>query len=427
MQVKAIRFEGNNFTSVYDKIRDFKKRFVVNYGGTGSSKSYSQAQNEIIKLLTENVGDTIIFRKTGASHKESTWKEINEKIDIWNLRSQFKIETVQSPIKEIRFLDVGRKISFFGIDDTEKIKSIKGYQRAWIEEANELLLADFYEINRRLRGFENIQITLTLNPISKLHWIPKTFYGDNIFSQNADIIQSTYKDNEFLTEQDRLFIESMKDIDVNQYNIYGKGEWGEQMTNRPFAFNFKMSKHVTAGLKIVDTLPVWISFDFNVDPITAIVAQFDNNLIRIIKEYRLSNSDIHELCKRISADFMGKNYYLKITGDASGKNRSAMVSGNVNYYILIKQILKLNDSNFFVQSSNSSIKNSRALTNYILGTQDILINDTCQHLIDDLLYVEMNEQGDIDKTKDKHRTHLLDCFRYFIDVNFQKYLSKSQF
>ena len=39
------------YTEVFWKIQATTKRFVVNYGGAGSSKSVSQHQNELINIL----------------------------------------------------------------------------------------------------------------------------------------------------------------------------------------------------------------------------------------------------------------------------------------------------------------------------------------------------------------------------------------
>ena len=40
-------FEKQKFTNIFYKIANTTARFVLNYGGTASSKSYSAAQNEL--------------------------------------------------------------------------------------------------------------------------------------------------------------------------------------------------------------------------------------------------------------------------------------------------------------------------------------------------------------------------------------------
>ena len=46
-------FKKALFTKVFWKLRDAKKWYVINRGGADSSKSWSQAQHEIIELLSD--------------------------------------------------------------------------------------------------------------------------------------------------------------------------------------------------------------------------------------------------------------------------------------------------------------------------------------------------------------------------------------
>lgn len=197
-------------------------------------------------------------------------------------------------------------------------------------------------------------------------------------------------------------------------------------TGRPFAYSFDKAKHVKKLDKPLISLPLDISFDFNVDPITAIVGQHakDKSWIRIHKEFRLKNSDIYELCDAIYAEY-GDDYYYRVTGDASGKNRSAMVSDNLNYYKIIIKRLGLTEHQVFVPSANPTHRNSRVLTNSIMKRHpDFSIDESCQYLIADNEFVECNANGEIDKNTDKHRSHLLDCERYYLYTWHKDFLNK---
>src|SRR5690606_8646648 len=103
----------------------------------------------------------------------------------------------------------GAQIVFRGLDDPDKLKSFEGLTRILVEEAAELEFEDFLELNRRARGKENIQITLTFNPVDEEHWLKKHFFDRE--NPDADIIHSTYKSNNHLTEQDREQIEQLKE------------------------------------------------------------------------------------------------------------------------------------------------------------------------------------------------------------------------
>jgi hypothetical protein len=132
------------------------------------------------------------------------------------------------------------------------------------------------------------------------------------------------------------------------------------------------------------------------------------------------NSDIEELCGRILADYPDK--MLLVTGDASGQNRTAL-KRDLNYFKIIKQVLKLGMGQFKLPAANPPIKNTRVLCNSLLGRHtDYLFSDRVPYLVMDIEECEVDEHGNIDKGKDKHQSHLLDCWRYFNYSFLKKYL-----
>lgn len=181
------------------------------------------------------------------------------------------------------------------------------------------------------------------------------------------------------------------------------------LSNKPFAYCFRKDRHV-GPVTYSPGHYLHLSFDFNVDPITCVASQFVNGEIRFIREFRLQNSNIYELCDQIRAVYPDALYL--VTGDASGNARSALTIGNINYYSVIRDKLRLTSGQLKVPTVNPAISDSQVLTNSILENHKVLFDPSMVHTIDDLLYVEVTDSGDIDKAKDKHRSHLLDAVRY---------------
>jgi hypothetical protein len=192
------------------------------------------------------------------------------------------------------------------------------------------------------------------------------------------------------------------------------------LSNKPFAYCFNKERHVRP-VTYVPGHYLHLSFDFNVDPITAVASQFINGEIRFIREFRLQNSNIYELCDQVRAVFPDAMYL--VTGDASGNARSALTVGNINYYSVIKDKLKLSGGQLKVPSVNPAISDSQVLTNSILENHSVSFDPSMEYTIDDFLYVEVTDTGDIDKSKNKHRSHLLDAVRYTFNT-FHKHLLK---
>lgn len=265
-------------------------------------------------------------------------------------------------------------------------------------------------------------IFITCNPSQ--NWTKKRFHTpfmEGSLAEKHYYLRATMNDNTLLPDD---YIESLKNLDDVTRAIFVDGDWDAVDVERPFAYAFDKVKNVKANIPINYNEDIILSFDFNVDPITCIAAQHYDGKIRVLKEFRLRNSDIFALCDAIKKEY-GNMAYI-VTGDASGANRSAMTKGAMNYYMIIKEELSIGRSAFRVPSVNPSIKNSRVLLNSLLDKHgDFLIDARCEFLISDLMAVESNESGNIDKAKDATKTHLLDCLRYYLwtfHSNFVRYL-----
>lgn len=265
-------------------------------------------------------------------------------------------------------------------------------------------------------------ILITCNPSP--NWTKQIFhepFTNGTLSPDHFYLRALMSDNPSLPES---YLEGLKNLDEITREIFVNGNWEVSDVERPFAYSFNKFKNVKKGLTINKNEPLILSFDFNVDPITCLAGQSYDDQITIIKEFRLRNSDIYSLCAEINQTF-GDQFYL-ITGDASGNARHAITRGALNFYKIIQEELNVPRSAFRVPSVNPSIKNSRVLLNSILEKHpNFSIDATCQYLIDDLINVESNEEGGIEKSKDARRTHLLDCLRYFLwtfNSDFIKYL-----
>ncbi len=107
-------------------------------GGRGSTKS-SEISLEIPQLLIKHPDcHAVILRKVGNTVKTSVYPQIQWGIDTLGLTNKFRFKT--SP-HEITYRKTGQKILFFGVDDPQKIKSIKlpfGYIGiVWLEELDQ--------------------------------------------------------------------------------------------------------------------------------------------------------------------------------------------------------------------------------------------------------------------------------------------------
>ena len=198
-----------------------KHRKNVIVGGAASGKSFDTAEKVLYKILAEPGHKYLVVRKVGRTLKHSVWDLLNAIVANWDMTGLFRTNKTDLSM----FCKVnGNEILFTGLDDVEKLKSVYGITDIWIEEASEISETDFNQLDLRLRGHTAYkkQITLTLNPISALHWIKKRFF-DNV-ERDTITHRSTYLDNKYL---DRDTIDTMEAItDPYFKDVYVLGNWG---------------------------------------------------------------------------------------------------------------------------------------------------------------------------------------------------------
>ena len=212
------------FNDVYLPYLTNTDRYLIFYGGGSSGKSHFIAQRYIYKLLHQNRCNLLVVRQTGDTNRRSTFPLLKQVISNWNLGEHFKIN--ESDMRIVCKLS-GNEVAFAGLDDVEKIKSITfangELTDIWVEEATETQEADINQLKVRLRGGKSKkQIVLSFNPVNIQHWIKGHFIDSGL----ATVCFSTYKDNKFLTDDDRKALEDLKYIDEYTYEVYCLGKWG---------------------------------------------------------------------------------------------------------------------------------------------------------------------------------------------------------
>lgn len=221
-------------------------------------------------------------------------------------------------------------------------------------------------------------------------------------------VEAKPDDNPWVTEAQWANWENMDD---ELFKRFIEGSWEFSKPANVFAYAFNEKKH-HKDVQIDPDFPLYASFDFNVEPITCLMEQHDVDWIHYCKEHRLLNSDIWALTDHIIAHH--PDAFFMVTGDATGQARSAISKNNRTYYQVIRQQLQISTTQVRVPRANPSVRNTRVLTNSLFAKHgNIWVNThACPHLTLDLNGVVVDEHGDIDKSKDKRQTHLLDCLRY---------------
>jgi len=188
------------------------KRFIVNQGGTRSSKTYSILQVLIVialkvRLSVSAVSISFPHLRRGAIRD---FKEIMEAMGLYDPEAH----TITDQTYHFKN---GSYIEFFSADDSGKVRG-PGRDILFINEANLFNEETFRQLNVRTKR----KVFLDYNPADAIHWI----YDTILPRQDTIFIQSTYKDNPFLPAEQVAQIESYQSADPEFWRVYGMGERG---------------------------------------------------------------------------------------------------------------------------------------------------------------------------------------------------------
>lgn len=296
----CIDIDEQVFNQVYIPYLDCMSRTQIYYGGSSSGKSVFLGQRCVIDVL-KGGRNYLVCRAVGRTMRGSVFTEITRLIEEWELDSLFKINKTDMLITCIN----GYQIIFAGLDDIEKLKSLRPAHGAitdiWVEEATETDKNTIKQLYKRQRGGNQEtkkRLTMSFNPIVQNHWIydeyftniawadDQTVYKDDSLS----ILKTWYIHNGFLTDDDRADLESEKDPYF--YNVYTLGNWGV-LGNLIFT-NWEVVDFTAAELASFDNIRNGFDFGFAADPAAMSRSHYDRahktiNIFEEIYEKGLTN------------------------------------------------------------------------------------------------------------------------------------------
>lgn len=294
-----------------------------------------------------------------------------------------------------------KQIMFCGLDDVEKVKSITPangvLERIFIEEATEIKRDAYMQLKKRLRGksTHSKHIFMAFNPILKSHWIYKEFFGkweDNktvYEDEDKLIVKTTYKDNIFLTDEDRKLLED--ETDPYFYNVYSLGNWG--------------------------ILGNVIFKNWRVEDISNLIPQFDN--IRCGMDFGWNDETamikLHLDKKRKRIYIFDEVYQQYMTDDvllATAKKffqRLYVICDSAEPKTI--DFLAINDvrATPTVKGADSIMRGIRWLQDY-----EIIVDVKCQNFKNEIeqYHFEEDRNGNVLERPVDEKNHLLDALRY---------------
>jgi len=279
VEIKATEIFERNFDAI-----NSDKRFIINQGGSRSSKTYSLCQLVIVWCLQNPNKVVSIVRKTFPALRATVMRdffEVLKDLELYEKSNHNMSENIY------RFSN-GSIVEFFSVDDEQKIRGRKR-DIGWCNEANELWFDDFQQLNMRTES----KLIFDYNPSESSGWLYELPEDESV------LIKSTYKDNPFLPESIKRQIEDLKRTDEALYQIYALGEKAISKSNIYSNWNFiqhrpsKFTQYV-------------YGLDFGFNHPTALMRVYwhekDIYIEPVIYESYLTTTDLIDRCNSLGID-----------------------------------------------------------------------------------------------------------------------------
>jgi len=392
------------------KFHDSPARFKGFSGPIGSGKSQALCY-EAIRLTYQNPGRTgLIGAPTYPMLKDATLASLTECLYENNL--PFELYKAENTIV---MQDSGSRILLRAVDEYERLR---GTNLAWfgLDELTYSQEGAWSRLEGRLRDPKARRLC------GFAVWTPKGFdWVYRKFIQNPAVgfetVRASPYENRFLLEQVPDFYERLKgSYDENFFRQEAMGDYLNSkggLVYQPFLRS--------ANVRQVDLDPynaIYWAVDFNVDPMCSVVAQVRGGEYSVLDEIVLRRASTEQACEEFCKRFGLPAAGLVVYGDASG---AAMKTSGSSDYAIIREYFRARSArvSYRVPSANPAVRERVNAVNAKLrnaaGDIRLFVDPKCKELIADLEQVSyLEDSTQIDKDRDRRRTHLSDALGYLV-------------
>lgn len=401
---------------------------AIYQGGYGSGKTWVGSLLGLLLTLKYPGILGLVAAKTYPMVRDTTLRTYKEHLDMLGLTYELKSEHQNGHM----VFPNGSEILFRGLDNPEKVKSLNlGFVQ--VEEISQIDESDFNMLLSRLRqsGIPRYRLFGHTNPQANKGWIYENFVENNQSTDNVHYrrVVSASNENTFLPEHYVTSMQNQFDEEYYRINVLGQdGDYTAGLVNKSWNF-----ANIDNSIEYDKDKRLYLTCDFNVDPMCWAIAHRYNNEYHFIDELCIENTNIIETAARF-ADKYGKHEAgIIITGDASGNNRTDAGARpqDTRYKILLSELSNLGVRNVAldVNKANPYIENRVESWNAMVcnsaGVRRVKVHPRCKWLIfncDNLKYIPGSSviweptPRDIERnSKMKFVKHIWDAASYLVE------------
>jgi phage terminase large subunit len=204
-------------------------RYKGAHGGRGSGKSHAFAEMMIEEHILDQNSRSVCVREIQKSLNQSVKRLLELKIESMNAGAYFEIQ--ESVIKAKKGDGL---IIFQGMQNhtADSIKSLEGYDRAWVEEAQSLSQRSLDLLRPTIRK-PGSELWFTWNPSEATDPVDVLLRGDKV-PPGSVIVEVNFDDNPWFPDVLRDEMEYDRDRDPDKYAHVWRGQYVKNSSTRVF-------------------------------------------------------------------------------------------------------------------------------------------------------------------------------------------------
>jgi len=402
---------------VYDPLpsqRRFHKsaaRFKGFSGPIGSGKSQALC-HEAIKLSYINAGRTgLIGAPTYPMLRDATQAALIETLGACGIRFEHNKSESTLTLK-----DTKSKILLRAVDEFERLR---GTNLAWfgVDELSYAPEEAWLRLEGRLRDPKAQRLC------GFAVWTPKGF--DWVYRRFLAVGQMAYETILAAPFENRHLLDKTPDYYERLRSSYGASLFEQEVLGRYLSLDgarvyssFERAAHVQNSAAEPQRPLIW-ALDFNVDPMCSVIVQLQGTRVVVLDEIVLRHGTTYRACEEFVRRYGNHPGGVQIYGDASGFHQQTTGSSD---YDMIREYLRAHSPvhvEFRAKRSNPPVRDRINVMNGTLksavGVTGMVVDPKCKELIADFEEVLYKDGGSqIDKDRDRMRTHLSDALGYLV-------------
>ena len=387
-------------TKPQHQVSNSKKRFRVLVSGRRFGKTYL-CITEMMKYATKVKQNIWYVAPTFKMAREIVWSKLKEML------SNFKwVDVINESNLSIRVKKTGSIISLKGCENYDSLRGV-GIDFLILDEFADIDEKAWTEVLRASIADTQGDVLMCGSPKGYGNWSYR-MYLKGKQDNEWDSFQFTTLQGGMVSKAE---IEQAKqDIDIRTFRQEFEGTF-ENYAGAVY-YNFHAVENVKQK-KLDINKPIHIGLDFNVDPMSASVAQVDKNIIHFVDEIVIYSSNTDEMVQEIK-DRYGSKAKIFIYPDPACRQRKTSAGGKTDLSILqnagfsVKCKLKHSPVRDRINAVNSSLKSAD-------GKRYIYVDPSCKIITKGLQRQIYKENTNI-PDKEQGFDHMNDSIGYLVEI-----------